>query len=611
VKGRFARVLGPWAIVMRPLRAARGKVFWACVGVAVDGALTVCRPWPVKVVVDRVLRADHRPLRLPFIGHWLDSLALGREQLLLAACAASLVIGVGTGLFTYGYTRSMGDVARHLAFTLRRDLFAHLQRLSLRFHDSQRTGDLTARLTGDITSVQEIFASGFSLLASNALLLVGMVVVMFWLDWRFAAVALSLSPLLFFTVLRYTSRIKTAARAARTSNGQLAAVAQETLAAIRIVQGLGRETVQERRFETHNRLALDASLAGTRYQARIAPLVDVLAGGGLALVMWYGARRVAVGQVTTGDVIIFFAYVTNLYAPMRVLARLWGSVGRAAVGAERIGDILSLEREVRDRPGALPAPRLSGALEFTKVSFGYAADRPVLREISFRVAPGERVALVGVSGAGKSTLVSLIPRLYDPTAGRIRADGEDIRDFRLDSLREQISLVLQEALLFSGTLADNVGFGRPGASRAEIAAAARAAGADAFIRALPDGYDSVIGERGVTLSGGQRQRVALARAVLRDAPIVVLDEPTSGLDVPTERDLLAALAGAIAGKTTFLVAHRLTTVELATRVLVLENGQIVEDGDPRELLRRGGSFARLHMTQHERSGGGSTLAQIG
>jgi subfamily B ATP-binding cassette protein MsbA len=588
---------GHWATVARPLGAARGRLAWACLAVAADGFLTVCRPWPVKVVVDRVLRGDHRALRLPVVGGWLDALAPERASLLVGACVASVLIGVGTGLFTYAYTRTMGDVARNLAFMLRRDLFSHLQRLSLRFHDGQRTGDLTARLTSDIQSVQELFANGLPLLVSNGLLLGGMVVVMLWLDWRFALVSLSLSPLLFFTVFRYTNRIKTAARAARTSTGKLAALAQETLASIRIVQGLGREALQESRFEAQNRLSLDASLAGIRYQARIAPLVDVLAGGGLALVMWFGAKRVAAGQVTIGDVIIFFAYVTNLYAPMRVLARLWGSVSRASVGVERIDDILSREREVRDRPGAEQAPRFTGAVAFRGVSFGYEPDRPVLRDISFRVAPGERVAIVGASGAGKSTLVSLIPRLYDPAAGSIMVDGEDLRAFTTDSLREQISLVLQEALLFSGSVADNVSFGRPGASLAEVQMAARAAGADAFIRALPDGYETLIGERGVMLSGGQRQRVALARAVLRDAPLIILDEPTSGLDVATERELLSALATAIAGKTTFLIAHRMTTVELATRVLVLEDGRIVEDGAPRELLRRDGPFARLHLEQ--------------
>ena len=594
-----ATALRRWSWISRPLLASRTRLASACLAVVADGLLTLGRPWPVKVVIDRVLRSDHHsagaPLRLPFLGAWLQALGPTQHQLLMGACTASVLIGVGTGLFTYTYTRAMGDVARHFAFTVRRDLFAHLQRLSLRFHDAQRTGDLTVRLTSDIQSVQEVIANGVTLLSANALLLVGMVAVMFWLDWRFALVALSPSPILLLTVFRYTHRIRTAARVARHSNGRLAAFAQETLAAIRIVQGLGRETLQESRFDTQNRVSLDASLLGIRYQARIAPLVDVLAGGGLALVMGYGAASVAAGRVTIGDVIIFFAYVTNLYAPMRALARLGSSVSRAAVGAERIGEIMRVEREVADRPGAIAAAQLSGTVEFDGVSFGYDPDRPVLREVSFRVAPGERVAVVGASGAGKSTLVSLIARLYDPSSGTIRIDGHDLRDLQLSSLRQQISLVLQDALLFSGTVAENISFGRPNATRPEIERAARAAGADSFVRELPESYDSLIGERGATLSGGQRQRLAIARAVLRDAPIVILDEPTSGLDIPTERDLLAALATAIAGRTTFLIAHRLTTVQLATRVLVVEGGRVVEDGDPAALLRREGAFARLHL----------------
>jgi ATP-binding cassette, subfamily B, bacterial len=588
--------LDRWRWIGRLLRASRGRIVWASLAVLADGLLTLCRPWPVKVVIDRVLRSEHRALRLPLCGRWLDTLGATRGQFLFGACVASVLIGLGTGLFTYSYTRSMGEVARHLAFQLRRDLFAHLQRLSLRFHDQQRTGDLTVRLTTDIQSVQDVAANGVSVLATNALLLGGMVVVMLWLDWRFALVALSLSPILLVTVFRYTHRIKVAARAARSSNGLLAAFTQETLAAIRMVQGLGRETYQERRFEVQNRVSLDASLLGIRYQARVAPLVDILAGCGLALVMWYGASSVLAGRITTGDVLIFFAYVTNLYAPMRALARLGGSLSRAAVGAERIGELLLVEREIRDRPGAIEVPRVSGALELRDVVFGYDRARPVLRQINLSVAPGERVAVVGSSGAGKSTLVSLIARLYDPLSGTIHADGHDLRDVRVASWRQQISLVLQEALLLSGTVAENIELGRPGASRAAIEAAACDAGADAFIRCLPGGYDSPIGERGVRLSGGQRQRLAIARAILRDAPIVILDEPTSGLDVATERELLTALETAVAGKTTFLVAHRLTTVRLATRVIVIEDGAIVEDGEPQRLLSAGGPFSRLHAT---------------
>jgi ABC-type multidrug transport system fused ATPase/permease subunit len=323
-------------------------------------------------------------------------------------------------------------------------------------------------------------------------------------------------------------------------------------------------------------------------------VVDALAGGGLALVMWYGATSVAGGRVTTGDVVVFFAYVTNLYAPMRVLARLGGAFSRAAVAAERIGEILLMEREVNDRPDAVCAPQLGGGVNFRNVTFGYDPGRPVLQDINLRVAPGERIAIVGPSGAGKSTLVSLVARLYDPTSGSVEIDGHDLRSVRVASLREQIGLVLQEPLLFSGTVAENIAFARPEATRDEIVRAGLRAGADEFIRELPDGYDAPIGERGVTLSGGQKQRLAIARAIVRDAPIMIFDEPTSGLDLATETALLSTLAEAAQGKTTFVIAHRLTTVALATRVLVLEAGRIVEDGAPDDLLRRGGHYAQIH-----------------
>jgi ATP-binding cassette subfamily B protein len=594
MKARIAARGNRWGWLRGAILEHRGRLVLATLAAIGDVALTLMRPWPVKVVIDRVIGGGHRPLRVPFMGRWLDSLALGRSTLLFLSCAAALSIGIGTGLLTYSYTRIMGDVARQLAFGLRRRLFGHLQRLSLRFHDNQRAGDLTVRLTTDIQAIQEMVANGVTLSLVNSLLLAGMGGLMVWLDWRFALVALSVSPLLFLVVFRYTHRIKVAARTARKSDGLLASLTHETLSSIRVVQGLGRENVQDQRFEAQNLQSLDASLDGIRYQARIAPLVDVLAGLGLCLVMWYGARRAAAGNVTTGDIVVFFAYVTNLYAPMRALARLDSSSARASIGAERVGDVLRIEQEVRDLPGAIPAPQLTGAIGFRDVTFGYDPARPVLKGISVQVSPGERIAIVGSSGAGKSTLVSLIPRLYDPGGGRIEADGLDIRGFQLASLREQISLVLQDSLLFSGTIADNIGFGRPSATLAEIESAARAAGADGFIRELPEGYDSAVGERGVTLSGGQRQRIAIARAILRDAPILILDEPTSALDMASERDLLDALGRAARGKTVFIVAHRLTTIELATRILVMDGGRIVEDGAPQDLARRAGPYSRLH-----------------
>jgi ABC-type multidrug transport system fused ATPase/permease subunit len=562
---------------------------------ALDAALSVARPWPLKIVIDRVL--SHKPSRVPFIGRWLDAAPFTRTEILYGVCGATLIIALITGLLTYLYTSILGKVGQRLVFALRRDLFAHMQRLSLRFHDAQRTGDLTARLTSDIQSIQDVVSNGITLVGSNTLLLIGMLTLMLWLDWRFALAALSVTPFLFWVTFHHTRRIKIATRKARASTGLIASLAQETLASIRIVQGLGQEGRLDDRFQARSQDQLDAYLESVRYQARIAPLVDGLAAVGLAIVMWYGATRVLAGQLTTGDVVIFFAYVTSFYAPMKAIARSSNTFSRASVGLERVAEVLSIRSEVTDRPGARSAPRLRGQLAFRNVSFEYAPGQPVLFDINLDIAAGEKVAIVGATGAGKSTLVSLVPRFYDPGKGSVCIDGDDIRNYTLQSLREQISLVLQESLLFSGSILDNIAFSSPEATPEQILAAAVAAHADEFIQRLPDGYQTVISERGTTLSGGQKQRIAIARAILRDAPILILDEPTTGLDTNSERLVLEALERIAAGRTTLMIAHRLATVRLADRIVVLDRGQIVEQGTLEQLLARNGRFANLYRNQ--------------
>jgi ATP-binding cassette subfamily B protein len=577
------------------LRPFRKPLCWAGLAMILDAALTVFRPWPLKVVIDRVL--SQRPSRVPFLHAWLDTAPLSRVHVLYGACATTLIIAVSTGILTYYYIRTLGDIGQRFVFALRQNLFAHLQRLSLRFHDRQRTGDLITRLTSDIDAIQDLIASGIIVFGSNAFLLAGMLILMFWLNWQFALAALSVAPLLFWTVFRYSNRIKIAAGKARASSGILASLAQETLASIRIVQGLAQEAQQNERFRAQSTTSLQAYLEGIHYQARIWPIVDFLAATGLAMVMWYGATRVLAGALTTGDVVIFFAYVTNLYAPMRQLARLSYMFNRASVGAERIAEVMSVRSEVIDRRWARTASGLKGSIEFLNVSFAYEPSRPVLSKIYLVIRPGERVAIVGATGAGKSTLVSLVPRLYDPSAGAICIDGEDIRNYSVQSLREQISLVLQDSLLFSGTIRENIAFGRRGASEQEIIAAAVTANADEFIQRLPDGYDTLVAERGSTLSGGEKQRIAIARAVLRDAPILILDEPTSSLDAASERLVIDALERAAAGRTTLIIAHRLSTVRLADRVVVLEQGHLAEEGSRQELLARKGKYAELYHLQ--------------
>jgi ATP-binding cassette subfamily B protein len=577
------------------LRPFRKPLFWVGVAMILDAALTVFRPWPLKVVIDRVL--SQRPSHVPFLHAWLDSAPLSRLHILYGACATTLIIAVTTGMLTYYYIRRLGDIGQRFVFALRENLFAHLQRLSLRFHDRQRIGDLITRLTSDIDAIQDMIANGIIVFASNAFLLAGMLILMFWLNWQFALTALSVAPLLFWTVFRYSNRIKIAAGKARASTGVLASLAQETLASIRIVQGLAQEEQQDERFRAQSTTSLQAYQEGIRYQARIWPIVDLLAATGLAMVMWYGATRVLAGALTTGDVVIFFAYITNLYAPMRQLARLSFMFNRASVAAERIAEIMTLRSEVVDRARAKTAVGLKGSIEFLNVSFEYEQGQPVLSKIYLAIRPGERVAIIGASGAGKSTLVSLVPRLYDPSSGAVYIDGEDIRNYSVQSLREQISLVLQDSLLFSGTIRENIAFGRRNATEQEIVAAAVTANADEFIQRLPDGYDTLVAERGSSLSGGEKQRIAIARAVLRDTPILILDEPTSSLDAASERLVIDALERAAEGRTTLIIAHRLTTVRLADRVVVLEKGHVAEEGSSQELLARNGKYSHLYHLQ--------------
>ncbi|HYY33394.1 MAG TPA: ABC transporter ATP-binding protein [Gaiellaceae bacterium] len=548
--------------------------------------LALAQPWPLKVIVDSVLR--QKPVDIPglsFTNGW------SRTELLDAAIAAYVAIILIGALFDYLGTYLMDSSGVRMVADVREALFARLQRLSLRFHGKQRTGDLITRIVNDISRVQDMLVQWFSVLVPNVALLVGMTVVMFLIDWQFTLIALAVGPPLFLVVYRYKTRIKGASRRARKLEGVLASRAGEVLGAVRLVQSFTREDFEDERFSKESSSTAAANLEATRLQAQFSPLVDVIAGAGTAVVLFVGTHRVLSGQLSLGLLLVFLSYLNSLYKPMRQLSKLAYVSSKGLASAERVTEVLEAEPDVCDAPGAEPAPPLEGRVTFAGVEFAYVPGQPVLRDIELTAAAGEVVALVGPTGAGKSTLAGLIPRFFDPQKGQVAVDGADVRTLRLQSLRAQIAIVPQEPIVFEGTIFDNIAYGRPEASEPEVLAAAEAALVDEFVRRLPESYDTLVGERGASLSGGERQRISIARALVREAPIVILDEPTSALDPRSERLLVEALENLLGGRTAFVIAHRMSTITAADKVIVLDHGRIVESGTHMELMRiRGGLY---------------------
>jgi subfamily B ATP-binding cassette protein MsbA len=568
----------------------------AVVAVIGETLTDILDPWPIKVIVDNVLQSKLLPEPL---GRMVAGV-FGRSpaavlNFAVAAVAGIAIVGAVSAYFDKYLTTSVSQWVGH---DLRRTLYHHIQRLGLAEHDKARTGDLITRVTTDIEVIQDFINSALLGMLVSVTTLAGMIGVMFYLNWRFTLLALSVMPVLFVVVYRYTRRIKKASRAVRRKEGDLLSVVQEVLTSIRVVKAFAREDYEQERFDTESLANVEAGLEARSVKAKLAPVVEVIVATGACVVLSYGGRLALAGELTAGTLILFIWYLGKMYKPMRDLSKMADTVSKATVGYERIQEVLEIESLVRDAPRASRAPTFSGLIEFRKVSFDYGADKPILKEVSFTIEPGQVAAIVGPSGAGKTTIVSLIPRFYDPVSGRVVIEGMDVRRYQLTSLRNQISFVLQDTLLFRTTIWENIAYGKPGAPAAEIRRAAELANAAEFIDAMPEGYDTMVGERGVTLSGGQRQRIAIARAVIRDTPILILDEPTAGLDAVSERTVMEALDKLMKGRTSVVIAHRLGTVRHADVIFVMKDCALAEQGTHETLVARNGVYAELLRIQN-------------
>jgi ATP-binding cassette, subfamily B, bacterial len=572
--------------------AVRGEGARVAAGLALlvgATAAALLQPWPLKLVVDAVLGSEPP---LPVLSAMSKTMRLG--ALAAAVIALQLIVGALTML---GSNLVIGAALR-MVFRLRCALFEHLQRLSLTFHDATRVGDSLYRVAWDTYAVQTLLNNAIVPATTAALTLAGIAVVMGMLDWRVTVAALAVAVPLVVLIRRLDRPMTRHSMRVHERESDVSSRVQETLTAIRAVQAFTREPLERERFERQAAESLHASVRLTRLQTGSQMVVSLLMAAGTAAVIWLAGLRALRGALTPGDVVLLAAYVVMLYKPLETLAYTAVAVQGAVAGARRVLALLDVRPEVVDAPDAVALPgRAWGRLVFERVSFAYRTGEPALREVSLDLRPGETVAIVGASGAGKTTLASLVIRFYDPQAGRITLDGYDLRALTLRSLRENVALVLQDPIVFGGSIRENIAYGRPEASLEDVENAARAANAHEFITALPLGYDTPVGERGATLSGGQRQRLAIARAFVKDAPVLILDEPTSALDADNERAVLDALARLMKGRTTLIIAHRLSTIRGAHRIVVLQDGAVAEEGTHDELLARGAAYARLHGLQ--------------
>ncbi|HZU48399.1 MAG TPA: ABC transporter ATP-binding protein [Mycobacterium sp.] len=581
--------------LIRPYRWVIGIILAAML---VQTAMNLAGPWPLKIILDNVVVTKHP---LP---QWMTGLlpvfgGSSRAHIAELAAIFFVIIAVLNAISSYIGNYYTEVVGQWVAYDLRTRTYHHLQRLSLSYYDSHQVGAIVSTINDDVDTIQDFASGSVTDMIIDILQIVGILAVMFAIRWDFALIAVAVTPFLLFFVSRVRKAVKKATHEVRLRQADIVSTVQQGLESVRVVQAFEREDLQEEELRRVGIQTVQAGLQARKIKALLSPVVNIVVAACTGLVLWRGTSLVMAGAMEVGTLTVFLSYLAMFFKPVQDLATMTNTIAQTSVGVERVRAILDADAIIPERPDAIEPQILRGQVEFEHVSFGYDAAQPVLRDVSFTIEPGQLVGVVGPTGSGKSTVVSLIPRFYDPNAGSIKIDGVDIRDYKLHELRQHIGFVLQDTVLFRGSVRDNIAYGHPRATDDEIVHAAKLANAHEFISRMPHGYDSPVGERGLTLSGGQRQRIGIARAIIRDNPILILDEPTAALDTESEELVIEALERLMKGRTVITIAHRLSTIRDAHNIIVLKDGVVAETGTHEQLLALGGVYAGLHRIQYQ------------